>query len=138
MKVVIREKAAEELEAIFAWIANDNPSAALRVVQRIRHRIGRLATTGMAHMGRPGVIEGNTICSDMPTPEAVLGLTYMRYCTNTEPPTAVIAALITVTRSFSRMTLMPIAAAAVPSSPIASSAALRMPRSVQSRIASTN
>src|SRR5580700_3213424 len=48
--------------------------------------------------------------------ETVSGLTYMRYWTKSEPPQAVIAALVTVTSSFSRMTSMPDDAAASSSS----------------------
>ncbi len=52
------------------------------------------------------------------------------------PPKAVSAAETRVIRSFSRMTLMPIAAAAPSSSLIASKALLPMPRSIQSQAAS--
>lgn len=58
MNVVIRAKAAEDLTGIFAWIARDNPSAAVDVAQRTRRRIGRLATPGLAPMGRPGRVAG--------------------------------------------------------------------------------
>jgi plasmid stabilization system protein ParE len=58
MKIVIREKAADDLDGIFDWIAKDNPHAAIRIVRRLRDRIERLGETGLAHMGRSGLIEG--------------------------------------------------------------------------------
>ncbi len=57
MNIVIRRKAADDLERIFTWIAEDNPSAARGIVRRLRDRIARLATPGLEHMGRPGVVE---------------------------------------------------------------------------------
>ena len=35
MKVVIRESAYADLDRIYAWIANDNPRAAVSVIDRI-------------------------------------------------------------------------------------------------------
>ncbi len=58
MKIVIRDEAVEDLEAIFAWIAKDNPSAAASVVRAVRQRFDLLLTPGMARMGRPGMDEG--------------------------------------------------------------------------------
>ena len=58
MKIVIREKAAGDLDGIFAWIAKDNPSAAVGVIRCIRDRIERLGTPGLAHIGRPGLVDG--------------------------------------------------------------------------------
>jgi toxin ParE1/3/4 len=58
MKIVIREKAAADLEAIYAWIARDNHRAALATVHRIRARIERLGAPGLAHIGRPGRVRG--------------------------------------------------------------------------------
>jgi|NGEPerStandDraft_6_1074524.scaffolds.fasta_scaffold104049_3 toxin ParE1/3/4 len=58
MKVVVREAAALDLDAIFAWISNDNPRAAVEMVERIRLRINRLAFAGLSHIGRPGLVEG--------------------------------------------------------------------------------
>lgn len=58
MNVVIRAKAADDLTRIFTWIAHDNPPAAVETVRRIRQRIGRLGTPGLAHMGRPGRVAG--------------------------------------------------------------------------------
>jgi toxin ParE1/3/4 len=58
MKLIIREKADDDLDGIFAWIEQDNPRAAVDVIRRIRERIGLLLTEGVAHMGRPGRDEG--------------------------------------------------------------------------------
>jgi len=58
MRIVVRAKAADDLVSIFEWIAHDDPKAAIETVRRIRHRIGRLATPGLAHMGRPGLVTG--------------------------------------------------------------------------------
>jgi plasmid stabilization system protein ParE len=58
MKIVVREQADEDLDGIFAWISKDNPSAAANMIRRIRRRIGRLATPGLEHIGRPGLDPG--------------------------------------------------------------------------------
>lgn len=58
MKIVIREQADADLDCIFEWIAKDRPRAAAEVIRRIRQRIGRLATPGLEHMGRPGLDPG--------------------------------------------------------------------------------
>jgi toxin ParE1/3/4 len=58
MKLVIRQKADDDLDSIFTWIEKDNPRAAVSVIRRIRERIGLLLTKGVADMGRPGRDEG--------------------------------------------------------------------------------
>jgi plasmid stabilization system protein ParE len=58
MKIVVRAKADEDLDGIFAWISKDNPSAAVGMIRCIRQRIDRLATPGFEHMGRPGFDPG--------------------------------------------------------------------------------
>jgi plasmid stabilization system protein ParE len=58
MKIIVREKADADLDEIFAWIAKDNPAAAVAMIRRIRQRIGRLATPGLENMGRPGLDVG--------------------------------------------------------------------------------
>jgi toxin ParE1/3/4 len=58
MRVIIRESAEADLDRIAEWIANDSPSAAARMVATIRDRIGLLETDELAHMGRPGLVEG--------------------------------------------------------------------------------
>jgi len=67
MKIVVRAKADEDLDSIFAWIARDNPRAAAGVIRRIRQRIGRLATPGLEHMGRPDLILEHASSSSRPT-----------------------------------------------------------------------
>ena len=93
-------------------------------------------TVGPSSAYMPPAMAANTICSDTPMPDTVSGLRYMRYCPNTAPPSAVSAALMTVTRSFSRVTSMPMAAASSSSSEIASSASRPMPRSIQRQTSS--
>ena len=58
MKIVIREKAEDDLDNIFQWIARDNPRAAAQMVGRIRDRINMLELDSLARMGRPGFVEG--------------------------------------------------------------------------------
>jgi toxin ParE1/3/4 len=58
MKVIIREAAEADLDHIAEWIAQDGPSAAVRMVKTIRDRISFLETDELAHMGRPGLVEG--------------------------------------------------------------------------------
>ncbi len=58
MKVVVRESAALDIDAIYSWISKDNPRAAANVVERIRLRINRLAFSGLPHTGRMGRVEG--------------------------------------------------------------------------------
>lgn len=58
MRVVVREAAARDLDDILDWISTDNPRAARELTQRIRARINRLAISGLAKMGRPGLVNG--------------------------------------------------------------------------------
>jgi toxin ParE1/3/4 len=58
MRVIIRESAEADLDNIADWIAKDSPSAATRMVETIRDRISFLETDELAHMGRPGLVEG--------------------------------------------------------------------------------
>lgn len=58
MKIFIRERAADDLDRIYSWIARDSPGAATAVVRRIRDHVARLSTPGLEHMGRPGLVEG--------------------------------------------------------------------------------
>jgi plasmid stabilization system protein ParE len=58
MKVIIREAAEDDLDHIFARIAQDNPVAAAEKVEKIRDRIGVLELDSLAHMGRPGLDPG--------------------------------------------------------------------------------
>lgn len=58
MKVIVRAKAEDDIDNIFAWIARDNPPAAIDMVVRIRERINRLTTDSLAHMGHHGFVDG--------------------------------------------------------------------------------
>jgi len=58
MKVIVRASAEDDLDRIFSWIAKDNPRAAADMVRRIRQRIEELEVDAVAHMGRPGFVEG--------------------------------------------------------------------------------
>ena len=58
MKIIVHESAARDLDGIFDWISKDSPSAAAELVRHIQLRINRLAVAGLAHMGRPGLVEG--------------------------------------------------------------------------------
>lgn len=58
MKVFVREAADDDLDHIFRWIAQENPRAAAATVTRIRERINALELDALAHMGRPGFVEG--------------------------------------------------------------------------------
>jgi toxin ParE1/3/4 len=58
MKVTFEPAARDDLDDIFAWIARDNPSAALAMIARIEDRVMRLENRELMHMGRPGLVEG--------------------------------------------------------------------------------
>ena len=58
MRLILRERAADDLEAIFDWIARDNPAAASRTVSRLRERMGQLLLPETTRMGRPGRVRG--------------------------------------------------------------------------------
>jgi len=58
MKVVVRQKADDDLDDIFDWISLDNPDAAADAVRVIREEVHRLAIPGMHEMGRPGLDAG--------------------------------------------------------------------------------
>jgi addiction module RelE/StbE family toxin len=58
MKVIIRKAAQDDLDQIAAWISKDNPRAAVSMVSRIRDHMDLLEEDKLAHMGRPGLIEG--------------------------------------------------------------------------------
>jgi toxin ParE1/3/4 len=68
MIVRYKARALADLEAIHNYIAQDNPSAANAVVQRIVRAVGRLAIIPLS--GRPGVVRGTRIL-------AVPGLPYV-------------------------------------------------------------
>jgi plasmid stabilization system protein ParE len=58
MKVTFEPAARDELEHIFAWIAEDNPRAAAEMIARIEQKVMRLANPELTYMGRPGLVEG--------------------------------------------------------------------------------
>ena len=58
MRITFEPAARDELDNIFKWIGKDNPRAAIEMIARIEKKIMRLATPGLAHMGRPGLIAG--------------------------------------------------------------------------------
>ena len=66
MKVVFEPPARVELEDIHAWIAEINPRAADELVARIEGKVMRLATPALAHMGRPGLVEGTRELLEFP------------------------------------------------------------------------
>jgi toxin ParE1/3/4 len=66
MRVIILEEAADDLDGIFAWIAKDNPAAAVLVVRRIRAKIGTLSTPELTEMGRPGWRKGTRELIEFP------------------------------------------------------------------------
>jgi len=58
MKVIVRAKAKDDIDNVFAWIAKDNPAAAIQMVVRVHERINRLKTDSLAHMGHAGTVAG--------------------------------------------------------------------------------
>lgn len=66
MKIIIRERAEDDLDHIFNWIAKDNPRAATNMVARIRDRINLLELDSVAGMGRPGLITGTRELVEFP------------------------------------------------------------------------
>jgi plasmid stabilization system protein ParE len=58
MKVTFDLAARDELDDIFAWIAEDSPRAASEMIARIEAKVMQLEVPELAHMGRPGFVEG--------------------------------------------------------------------------------
>ena len=56
MRVSFDPAARDELDHIFAWIAKDNPRAALEMIARIEAKVMRLGTPELSQMGRPGQV----------------------------------------------------------------------------------
>ncbi|HEX3971396.1 MAG TPA: type II toxin-antitoxin system RelE/ParE family toxin [Stellaceae bacterium] len=67
MKVIIRGKAADDLDQIYSWIAKDNPRAARDMVLRVHDRIARLELEALAHMGARVGSKGPENSSNTPT-----------------------------------------------------------------------
>jgi plasmid stabilization system protein ParE len=58
MRVVFDDEALDDLDRIFAWIANDNQRAAENLVRRIFDKVERLTAPEPTDMGRPGLDPG--------------------------------------------------------------------------------
>ena len=58
MKLVIREAAADDLDAIYDWIARDSESSGARVVRTLRQRMNSVLLPELVNIGRPGSREG--------------------------------------------------------------------------------
>jgi addiction module RelE/StbE family toxin len=58
MRVTFEPVARDELDRIYAWIAEDNPRAALEMITRIEARVMVLETRELTNMGRPGLVDG--------------------------------------------------------------------------------
>ena len=58
MNVTFEPAARDELDDIYAWVAKDSPRAAFEMIARIEEKVMRLAAPQLAHMGRPGLVEG--------------------------------------------------------------------------------
>jgi len=58
MKVAFEPAARDDLDRIFDWIARQNPRAATELIARIEAKVMRLENRELAHMGRPGLVEG--------------------------------------------------------------------------------
>jgi len=58
MRVLVHSSAESDLDRIADWIAKDNPRAAARMASKLYERISFLETDELAHMGRPGLVEG--------------------------------------------------------------------------------
>lgn len=54
MRVVVRTRAALQVQAIFKYIARDNPAAARRTADAIYDQVERIAQAGFGYMGRAG------------------------------------------------------------------------------------
>ena len=67
MRVTFDPAARSELDRIFAWIARDNPRAALEMIARIEAKVMRLGAPGLANMGRPGLVVGRVSLSNIRT-----------------------------------------------------------------------
>lgn len=64
MRVLVHSSAESDLDRIADWIAKDNPRAAARMVSKLYERISFLETDELAHMGRPGLVEGTRSLSN--------------------------------------------------------------------------
>jgi toxin ParE1/3/4 len=58
MRVTFDPAASAELDRIFAWIAKDNPRAAIEIIARIEAKVMRLEVPELTNMGRAGLVDG--------------------------------------------------------------------------------
>jgi toxin ParE1/3/4 len=58
MRIAFDPAARDELDDIFAYIAKNNPRAALEMIARIEAKVMRLEIPQLTYMGRPGLVEG--------------------------------------------------------------------------------
>ena len=58
MRLIIRQKAADDLDAIYEWIAKDSAVSARRVVLALLARIESVLLPELANIGRPGQRNG--------------------------------------------------------------------------------
>jgi len=58
MKVTFEPAARNELERIYAWIAQNNARAARDIIARIEAKAMLLTTASLARIGRPELVEG--------------------------------------------------------------------------------
>jgi plasmid stabilization system protein ParE len=58
MKITFEPAARDDLDRIFEWLFKENPRVAYETIVRIEAKLGRLVNPQLAHMGRPGLVEG--------------------------------------------------------------------------------
>ena len=58
MRLIIREEAADDLEAIYDWIAKASATAAARVVLALLNRMESVLQPELINIGRPGRRKG--------------------------------------------------------------------------------
>ena len=58
MRIVFEPAAQDDLTAIREWISKVNPRAARALVNRIEEKVMKLASPGLADIGRPGLVAG--------------------------------------------------------------------------------
>lgn len=89
MKLRYKARALGHVKAIYDYIAQNDPAAALRVMRRIEYSINRLAI--LPFSGRPGVVAGTRIL-------VVPGLPYVVIYRTRETEVDIIAVLHTSRR----------------------------------------
>lgn len=70
MKLLFKKRAVRHLEQIHDYIAEDNPAAAKRVIERITRGIDRLSIFPMS--GRRGIIKGTRLLAVPDVPYIVV------------------------------------------------------------------